>query len=332
MNTSKIARFFALAFLLAGEDGTDGIDGKDGADGNVTCLNCHTTAKKEAITAQYEMSVHGLSPHAGSPTYIYAGAGESRKDCAICHTHEGFVEVMFTGRDSIAQALAAPTRIGCETCHSKHVSFDFTADGQDYALRATKPVNLIMDERSIDFGSSTNLCVNCHQPREGAPKADANGNFYISSSRYGAHHGPQSTLLDGIGGYEVGTGYPGRGTHAHRKNADCTTCHMHQYKDQHGGHTFKVSVAGCTACHSSATSLDVKGVQTEVAALMTELKGLLVAKGVITTTGSRKVGTFPINVAGAAYNYNLIEEDRSMGVHNPVYIKKILQNSIAAMK
>ncbi|HCR90820.1 MAG TPA: hypothetical protein DIW50_10265 [Prolixibacteraceae bacterium] len=65
---------------------------------------------------------------------------------------------------------------------------------------------------------------------------------------------------------------------------------------------------------------------------MTELKGLLVAKGVITTTGSRKVGTFPINVAGAAYNYNLIEEDRSMGVHNPVYIKKILQNSIAAMK
>ncbi len=315
-----------------GKDGTDGVDGTNGKDGNVTCLACHSSSNMTKIGEEYEKSTHGLSPHAGSPTYIYAGAGDSRKSCAVCHTHEGFVEVMFTKRDSITEALAAPTRIGCETCHNKHVSFDFEEDGQDYALRSTTPVKLVVaqdGDQAVDISPTSNLCINCHQSREAAPVALADGTFKITSSRYGPHHGPQGNLLEGIDGYEIAgsISYPGTKSHKHRNSGGCTTCHMHE-----GDHTFDPSLASCTKCHGTLPNFDYKGVQKEVEDLMAELHDLLVAKGTITSTGSTKVGTFPIDLAGVTYNYKLIEEDRSKGVHNPAYILALLKNSIESLK
>lgn len=364
MKLKEVIKLFALAVLLvgmatscvkegpmgpAGADGTDGsngIDGTNGKDGNVTCLVCHSKTNMKKVEEEYEKSTHGLSPHAGTPTYIYAGAGASRKSCAPCHTNEGFVEVMFTKRDTIAEALLAPTRIGCETCHSGHVSFDFTTDGQDYALRSTGPVKLVTLATSsapVDMSPTSNLCINCHQSREGATKdidqynsskvlidPAGDGKFTITSSRYGPHHGPQGNLLEGIDGYEIAgkVAYPGTKSHPHRKSTQgCTTCHMHE-----GDHTFEPSLASCKVCHSTATNFDVKGVQAEVEKLMAELHDLLVAKGTITSTGSTKSGTFSVDLVGVTYNYKMVEEDRSKGVHNPSYILAILKNSIEYLK
>ena len=44
---------------------------------------------------------------------------------------------------------------------------------------------------------------------------------------------------------------------------------------------------------------------------------------------AQKNGTFPANVAAAYVNYQLIEEDRSLGVHNPNYVIGVLKNTIA---
>ena len=322
----------------AGADGTDGTDGTNGVDGNVTCLACHSNEKMNLIESQYETSIHALSPHTPDPTYIYAGRGDSRKSCAVCHTHEGFVEVVFTGRDTLTDGLAAPTRIGCETCHSGHVSFDFETDGQDYALRTNKGVKVNAISANgylVDLGSNSNLCVNCHQPRTGAPTANGDGNFAITSSRYGPHHGPQGTLLEGVGGYETivsgGVSYPGTKSHQHRA-AGCTTCHM---KD--GDHSFEPSLDACKVCHSSATDFDVKGFQSEIEDLLVELKALLITKGALSATGSvigssSNPNVLPIDVAGALFNYITVEEDRSLGVHNPDYIEALLKNSIKALE
>jgi hypothetical protein len=44
------------------------------------------------------------------------------------------------------------------------------------------------------------------------------------------------------------------------------------------------------------------------------------------------VGTYPMIQAQAYFNWVGIEEDRSLGAHNPKYIKALLLNTIAALE
>jgi hypothetical protein len=264
---------------------------------------------------------------AGQILYRYAGAGDSRKACAICHTAQGFQERVETGLDTIAAGLLLPDHIDCEACHDFHQTLDQTNEGPDYALRTKDPVSLIMTNHTtmIDFGNESNLCANCHQPRSAGPTPDANGNAKVTSSHYGGHHGPQSTVVAGIGGYEVAglTAYPEAESTAHFKSATCVVCHMHNQN-----HTFEPSLDACKECHDDITSFDYKGVQTEVEGLMEQLKEKLVSKGLLTDAGSAVVGTYPVDQVGALYNFLMIEDERSEGVHNPDYVKALLRNSI----
>jgi hypothetical protein len=96
----------------------------------------------------------------------------------------------------------------------------------------------------------------------------------------------------------------------------------------------EVNVAGCLGCHTAEEAIQkVEELQPEIEALLAELKTELDAKG-ITTEGSdnSNSGTYPATVAAACLNYKAIVEDRSLGVHNPTYIKGVLNNSIAALQ
>lgn len=308
-----------------GVDGVNGTDGTDGVDGNALCLECHTLAKMEGIGHSYEMSQHAIGDFVG-----YAGG---RNNCAKCHSHEGFTETLLTGRDTTAANIPIPTAFTCKTCHGSHVSFD-PEEGDLTPLNATAPFTLIMDNHTttIDMGNS-NLCAGCHQPRTAAPVADESGMFTITSSHYGPHHGPQSTVLEGIGGFEVGAGYPEPGSDVHRQQSSCLDCHVKYTPDaDYGGHKFSAGVGACTTCHPDATDLDINGKQTEITELAEELKGLLMAQGVLDADGHVVPGTYTINQAGAFYNYATVEEDRSKGVHNYEYVKTLLINSIAVMQ
>lgn len=312
-----------------GMDGSNGSDGTDGVDGNVTCLACHTLANMDQIEASFAMSSHGQGNYAG-----YAGG---RNGCAKCHSHQGFMETTATGRDTTATGFSIPLAFTCETCHSGHVSFDFENDGPDYALRTTAPVPLLMDGNTtvVDFGNNGNLCLICHQPRRPAPVDDGEGNFNITSSHYGPHHGPQGTLLEGVGGYEFAgpEAYPTTTT-SHR-TAGCTTCHMAEADATTGGHTFLPNISGCTACHADATSMDINGKMTEMENLLDELAVILVEKGVLSGDhGDYHVvkGVFPVEVAAAFYNWDMVFEDRSNGVHHVAYTTALIKNTLDAMK
>ena len=316
----------------AGADGTDGIngvdgqDGQDGADGNVTCLVCHSEGNMEAVQQQFSMSQHS----SGAIAVDYAGG---RASCAKCHSHEGFVAYA-TGLE--AQDVANPSAWECGTCHGLHVTFE---EG-DYALRMADEISFIFDETvTADFGNS-NLCVNCHQSRRAEPNIDAPGEtFEITSTHYGPHHGAQGNVLNGTGMAEIAgsIAYAAPGSAAHME-LGCTGCHMGEYdaEEGSGGHTYNPTLLACTSCHGELADFNYNGAQTEVEELLVELRDILVAKGVlewVEEDGAYEpvVGTYPMAEAQAFFNWIGLEEDRSLGVHNPNYVIALLKNTIAAL-
>lgn len=319
----------------AGADGTDGVagvDGLDGVDGNVTCLVCHSDDNMNAIQHQFVQSQHS----SGAIAVDYAGG---RASCAMCHSHEGFV-AFATGLE--AQDIANPSAWECGTCHGLHTTFE----EEDYALRMSGEISFIFDETvTADFDNG-NLCVNCHQSRRAEPNVtDPGETFTITSSHYGPHHGAQGNVVNGTGMAEIvgDIAYPAPGSDAHM-GVGCTGCHMGEYdvEEGAGGHTYSPTVLACTSCHGDLEDFDYNGAQTEVEELLVELRDILLAQGVL--AGDDENGYHPVNErdnpgeatfsmaqAQAFFNWIGLEEDRSLGVHNPKYVIALLKNSINAL-
>ena len=346
---------------IAGIDGVDGVDGVDGA--AAECVACHSNSHREPIYAAYLESFHSKGLTEGAVNY--AGA---RSSCARCHSSEGFRDFMDNGfvNPTGYYGLSEPelvindndtpddpsddypevdeygvpiysnnpvpvvNPITCVTCHDTHISFDFENDGNDYALRGLAPVALITDGTIIDYGNHSNNCINCHQPRRTGPTDDGTGNFRITSSHWGPHHGPQATLLEGIQGVLIAgsEGYPGSGTAAHRTGSSCVNCHMGDTESEDpAGHAFIPSDNNCIECHTDGAPSEVAGLEAD----MTTLAGLLETAGAV-HDGHPVAGTYPIEVAEAAWNYLFILEDASKGIHNPVYAKALIKNAIEALQ
>ena len=63
---------------------------------------------------------------------------------------------------------------------------------------------------------------------------------------------------------------------------------------------------------------------------MATLAVLLTDAGIL-VDGSIVPGDYPIELAQAAWNYVLIMEDNSKGIHNPTYASTLIKNSIEAL-
>jgi mono/diheme cytochrome c family protein len=270
------------------------------------------------------------SLHTGGFTFERNGTS-----CAICHTSEGFTERNEAGTMEIAAAVESPTPINCRTCHEIHTTYTEA----DFALVVDKPVTLKLTGDTIDLGAA-NLCVSCHQPRWSYDIPEAGGGDYeVTSKRFGPHHGPQSTMLLGLAGYGE---FKGSSVHSAVPDG-CVTCHMADaYGKQSGDHTWAMSyeyheeevpnLAGCMMCHGDIESFDRNGLQTEVEELMAEAKALLVAQGLLAEDDYAITGTYTSEQAGALWNYRTVLEDRSKGVHNPQFTKKLLETTIDALE
>jgi len=320
----------------AGADGTNGTNGVDGDAGTVTCLACHSGTTMDQKKAEFAMSEHSI----GAVAVAYAGG---RQDCARCHSSQGFIEYATLG--AVAGDISNPSAWECATCHGLHKTFEAT----DYALRlGSAPVASNIDASySFDFKNNSNLCVNCHQARTAEPsKASAEGatTFKITNTHYGPHHGPQGNVVAGVGFAEIpGTAaYPAPGSSKHFAAGACTACHMADFTNKQGGHSLIPSVAACNKCHNATDAgYDHGGVQTDVAAKLDQLRDKLIELGVVTATPDAtdptiityapKVGTYPMVQAQAYYNWIGLEEDRSEGVHNPVYVRALLLNTLEAL-
>lgn len=347
---------------VAGEDGKDGVDGVDGVDGSAaSCIACHASTHTGPITDAWMVSGHGSG---GS------WARGTSTSCAQCHNNEGYLDYL-SGNffktdedgDLIEDVNGDPipsvnpdgylvsNPVSCTGCHSSHRSFDFETDGNDYAVRNIDPVKLDLDPTIvIDFSNDadalglSNACITCHQPRTSYPIPSGTADVTITSQRYGPHHSPQATVLQGVLGANIAgsTGYPGVGTAAHRTGASCTSCHMAPSDEaSEGGHTWIPTLNSCTTCHSSMTEIPAAIANFE--ADFQTLHNLLLAAGYINedgyvqgANGGNASGSNPLVVpvahAQAIWNYKTLYEDQSHGIHNPGYSRALLANSIEALQ
>ena len=324
---SLVAIVLALVVLLVGNSSLF-------AQVVTDCLDCHNdttviTGKKTG----WSESMHGTGE-----AYV-RGTSAS---CAACHSGGGFSAMVAAGLtpETIEAGDPNPTRQDCRACHQVHTSYTVA----DWALETTDPVALYALEGAIYDGGKGNLCANCHQPRRVIAAADPNGNIAVTSTHWGPHHGPQSAMMLGIGGGGDVAGFPG--AHSVLVRNTCVTCHIG--KDNR--HTFEPDVSACVTCHSDAEDFDIDGVQTEVEALIVQLRDLLVAKGLLAEETEYEigddgvieevvagyhpvVGVYPAAQASALWNYIFIAiEDGSLGVHNPGYTKALLEAAIEALQ
>ena len=304
-----------------GIDGTNGTDGTNGVDGNAVCLVCHNLTTKAEITAAWETSGHGLG---------VAASGHAGNDvgCTVCHSTEGFIERIWTGQDTTAAPIPFPTPIGCKACHDFHSSLDFENE-MNHAIRTTDPVALLGADLTVQFENDpeSNLCMNCHQARRAAPADSVATAYFMTNSHYGAHHGPQASVLNGVGGYEYRTDLSAASPH--ESGASCIVCHMAETDaDTTGGHTWVPDEAVCLDCHDALPEAAMAALESK----LEELKTTLITAGLLDAAGAIVVDSFQADSVGALWNYLLIEEDRSMGIHNPDYATALMNASIMALQ
>ena len=85
-------------------------------------------------------------------------------------------------------------------------------------------------------------------------------------------------------------------------------------------------------CHADAKNFDVNGVQTEIKEKLELVKAALQGKGILDDKGVIVVGDYPEAQAAALWNYLMVEEDKSMGVHNADYANSMLDAALEALK
>lgn len=319
---------------VAGADGAAGADGTPGVDGNVSCLACHTQSNMDAIDGLFALSGHSAGNYVG-----YAGG---RGSCARCHSSEGFGDYLagyWTEADGGAD-IPYPSAWSCETCHGNHKSLE---DGISAPLQTMMPVTMIEDGTVIDFDGASNLCANCHQSRRGSAyyeaidtlwTEDVNGNdsidwivpdgsVYINSSHAGPHHGPQTNTLNGMSGF----GNSSTGAHL---TAGCVGCHMGAASATEGGHSFIPNLENCTSCHTTVTDVPafLAEKQGAVTTRMNAIAEALVTAGALggdATDGYHpNVGVVTQDQFEAFWNWMVVYEDHSHGVHNPGYFNTLL--------
>jgi hypothetical protein len=180
------------------------------------------------------------------------------------------------------------------------------------------------------------------------------------SGSFGAHHGPQADMLAGKNAYEYDRPMRSSG-HIYAVGDSCVTCHLQEVASSDpgflnvGGHTFVPGwdggtpddpsddvhlTEGCAGCHGDLESFDsivrqdydgngiAEGTQTEVKGLLHQLALLLPPYGSPDVVPSN---AYTKEERGALWNYRMVEEDGSFGVHNTLYATDVLKTSIAIL-
>jgi hypothetical protein len=287
------------------------------------CFDCHSDTDLSLVSAEQQWQ---RSKHASGEN-IHRSFGSCRK----CHTSEGFLN--FAAAIPVPDPFTNPTAIHCFTCHAPHTT-------STLALRITDPQPLVNGE-SFDL-SSANICSSCHQARKDVSVEVTDPTEL--SEHWGPHHSPQSDMLLATNGYEY-AGYMYDDMVAHRMATDdgCLDCHFKTTSNYVvGGHSFNMewdeggeeikNTDACEPCHGNRDDFNVGDVQDSTSIWLAQLESVLQSAGLLDGTGHPIDDTFTsADSAGAVWNYLIVEEDQSHGVHNPWYTEDLLKSSLQFM-
>lgn len=299
------------------------------------CGSCHEEDPYHVKNVQWKNSAHATG------TSFARGTSST---CAPCHSGWGFIARMDPLSD--LRTTTGDQNISCAVCHDPH---DATYSHQ---LRSTEDVQLV-DGTVVTVGEEGKLCMNCHLARR--EKAE-----YLASDPNpfrGGHGSVQSEALFGTNVWDFGRLLP-NSTHKDVVEQACVTCHMSespgagepgfQKLGEHSWamHTTEVidgeeitvdNVAACRNCHipdmesfdDMLARADHDG-DGETEPVQEEVHGLLEHVAVLLPPfGEAEVDIRDTTMTDlqkkALWNYLLIEEDGSFGVHNFQFAVAVLQ-------
>ena len=255
--------------------------------------------------------------------------------------------------------------ITCQACHDPHnasnphqlrMGYNVTLSDGTVVTNAGSG-GFCMECHNSRNGSVTNMMA----------KYPLNQPNWAGGVAFGTHDSPQGDMLEGVNAITYGQVIPSA-PHANVVSNTCAGCHMQPIAATDpaftlaGGHTFKMSYINtngvetpvtyvCSACHGTVTNFDIpapdyvgvgysQGIQTQVQQLLNKLSTLYpptnyqanandyVADGKVKTSLTTYTN-MPAKFLNAAYNFQFVQTDGSLGVHNGPFAVGLLKASIA---
>lgn len=326
------------------------------------CAQCHDSKPKHNIAAEWNNSVHALNTrtpsgwgraacarcHTGGGFAGYAYALNN----SIAYTTNG-VDTNYTA-------------ITCAVCHDPHdATYDAQLRlpsaitlGDGSVITNAGLGGFCMNCHQSRNGSVTNSVVQYALGQQ----------TWAGGSAFGVHDSPVGDMLEGVNGWTYGLTLPSSPHRAVISNTcltchmQATATNSPAYLKA-GGHSFNMNypvvsggitntvdmVGACVQCHGQIDSFDfpvadydgdgvINGVQTEVQNLLNKLSTMLpgtnnvangnyVADGLVKTSVSPRTN-WPAKYLKAAYNWQFVNNDHSLGVHNAAYAVGLLKASI----
>lgn len=291
--------------------------------GNVKqCMECHddTTYITGPRTA-WEGTLHATG------TSYLRGTSAS---CAGCHSGGAFSLRVAEGLnpEEVSEGDPNPTRQDCRACHQIHVYYNST----DFALETTAPVELFATPGFTFDKGKGNLCAECHQARRDFPGDGGTGTITGINGHWGPHHGPQSAMMLGLAGSIPGA--PATHYTSDALGDSCVSCHM-----ANSSHALTVNnLSACVNCHGDTIEEILDDSQAKIQVRLDILGKELVDQGLLTSNDEDGhpvdgLTSAPANQASALWNWLYIaHEDKSLGVHNPVYTSDLLNESCSQLE
>jgi len=286
--------------------------------------------------------------------------------CVKCHNGEWYVAIQVRGEDPPAEDLTEinddATHISCAVCHDPHDNQYAAQLRIDSAGTVGIPFSDTDDVPTMVMGGKGNICITCHDGRR--DRGDYDSRIWSGSGHFGPHGNPQGPMLFGIMGADLGNpaaavDYDNEHAHDTWNEDSCVTCHMYR-KDYESsdspalwGHNFEPRFERCITCHSNfqdetefwvwvedyEAEIDVL-LQAFVDAWPAEWKDVTDPENPVLenrdTDPPTNAGPAREDAVGAAYraalwNYVLILNDASHGIHNPTFTISLLEEATASV-
>jgi formate-dependent nitrite reductase cytochrome c552 subunit len=303
------------------------------------CGQCHQGSHHPNLEQWSESKHSRVDEHVAG----YFAGGRLLNSCGPCHSGDFRLETII-GSDTVEDDFLAAVPedemngVTCAICHFPHGRTGNAANpdsGRDYQLRYPQAVSPIQSNSVADTTDPDrfNLCGQCHHSR---------GRTWTATSR-GPHHSIQGNVYAGEmpmpAGQEGSPLVPNqRSIHAFIVE-QCSQCHMFRKdfeSDQApaiSGHRFEVDFDGCSAVGCHPSSADASASTTNLQnTVQSELNAIAARLGHPSTweyesaDGPDEAGQAALSdtIKKVRFLYHYILSDGSLGVHNPLYIRLML--------
>jgi hypothetical protein len=312
------------------------------------CGQCHDQLPFEFEYAQWKTSIHANCVFEGRT--VADSVRNTFNDCNRCHDGETYIGFTKGRKTAINLTTADQEVIGCASCHDPHG----TPNAANLRTRITGSDTLSGGIHYPTSVGTATVCLDCHKARKGPLwYIVTRGSF---TSTWGPHESPQGDVVLGKNAAMFnGVPYLG-GSHSNMSDL-CIKCHMATTTDtgtvQHnkvGGHTWNLHdaasnydhVSGCQGCHPGVSSFEdfmapqdfdgnnlIESWQKEVAGCISKLGHALPHTGYDTVNWQVIArDSNNLNLRKAYWNYLLIRNDKSFGLHNPFFAVQVLLTSV----